>query len=237
MPKGLRLVLEKGSIYFLVILSELPTGTSIIDMGAANSTKYEPYIQEFIDQGKVCSYFPLDVSDNSLLRQVENAKDKFDDVETLGLWGDIKDGIDYGSIFYNAPLKICTDRAKDFAELLGPADRLFIGQDSPPPSSGDLTAISSPYTTPEYNAFIIKYLEAIQEIAGMKADPNEAWTVDHDAKTTMHCFQVVATQDLVCTNMDDYLIKEGRSNAGLEIDTLGKAEHSGMYQYLIRSVS
>ncbi|KFA68052.1 hypothetical protein S40285_09570, partial [Stachybotrys chlorohalonatus IBT 40285] len=58
----------------------MPDGTSIIDMGAANSTKYGLYVEEFIAQGKTCSYFPLDVPYDSLLKQVENARDKFKDV-------------------------------------------------------------------------------------------------------------------------------------------------------------
>ncbi|KAH7308478.1 hypothetical protein B0I35DRAFT_398821 [Stachybotrys elegans] len=246
------------------VVSELPDGTSIIDLGAANSPKYEPYVEEFGRQGKTCSYFPLDVSRDSLLKQVGNARDKFNGIHAVGLWGEIQDGMAYfqkikgpklylvlGSILYNAPYKICIDRAKGFARVLEPVDRLVVGQDSPP-ASGDVAAVCSPYATAEYDAFLTSYLQAIQDVAGIEADPEAAWTVEHYTEAAMHSFKVSTTQRLVCTKLAGRVIEAGKSFimfpswkksgedvatltnvAGLEIETLGKAENSDMYQYLI----
>jgi hypothetical protein len=43
-------------------VSQLPSGTFIIDLGAADSMKFEPYVREFLLQGKECTYVPLGLS-------------------------------------------------------------------------------------------------------------------------------------------------------------------------------
>ncbi|KAJ4226398.1 hypothetical protein NW759_004985 [Fusarium solani] len=42
------------------VVSQLPSGTFITDLGAADSMKFEPYDRE--TQGKECTYVPLDLS-------------------------------------------------------------------------------------------------------------------------------------------------------------------------------
>jgi Histidine-specific methyltransferase, SAM-dependent len=109
------------------VVSELPDYSTIIDLGAANSTKFEPYIREFMRQGKVVHYVPLDLERDSLETQIQRAKKMFPDVRCYGLWGsfidadswykNIKGGrlfLSMGSIFYNGPEDVVAARLQQF---------------------------------------------------------------------------------------------------------------------------
>src|SRR5688572_10441557 len=190
------------------IVAALPSGTSIIDLGAANSKKFEPYVQAFIAQGKSCTYVPLDLNKESLIAQVRRAKASFPNIDSVGLWGDFDAGdkfysriatpklfLSLGSIFFNAPDEMCDDRCTTFKAHLGVSDRLIVGQDGP--SDADRTQSHASYSTAQYEAFLKQYLRAIMARAGIQevsqqADPLQAWNVDSKSVDSKHYFEVTA---------------------------------------------
>ena len=203
------------------VVSELPSGTTIIDLGAANSTKYEPYVREFMRQGKSCTYVPLDLERNSVGAQIRRAKSKFPGINVYGLWGSFVDGDAYygniegprlflsmGSIFYNGPEHVVKDRLQQFRKHLDrrPHDRLIVGQDSPATTG---SSAHSAYNTKQYGAFLESYLLAIQESAGIREDSGEAWSVKSTMDKSMHYFEVTARKDVVCRLFDGYVVKKG----------------------------
>ncbi|KAM5347545.1 hypothetical protein ACJ41O_007369 [Fusarium nematophilum] len=245
------------------VVSQMPSGTTIIDLGAANSKKFEPYVKEFLGQGKKCNYVALDICQSSLKAHVDRAKDAFPGVRCNGLWGSFQQGDEYfanipsarlflslGSIFFNAPDEMCADRCREFHRHLSSVDRLIVGQDGP---SGTQSAKShESYKTDEYKAFFTRYLEGIQGHAGIQADAKHAWGVESKMVEAMHYFEVIAQQDMICTDFGNLLVQKGTAykmfpswkrgetnihdiakKEGLAIKTLGKAENSGMRQYLL----
>lgn len=44
------------------VVSQLPSGTCTIDLGAGDSFKFAPYVHGFLGQGKTCTYVPLGFS-------------------------------------------------------------------------------------------------------------------------------------------------------------------------------
>ncbi|KAH7144334.1 hypothetical protein B0J13DRAFT_444227 [Dactylonectria estremocensis] len=247
------------------VVSQLPSGTKIIDLGAANSKKFAPYVHEFLKQGKTCTYVPLDISLNGLVDQVDRAKAMFPSVKCVGIWGSFKQADAYydqipsarlflslGSIFYNAPDEMCKERCQEFVRHLTPSDRLIVGQDGPTGTHGALSHAA--YNTKEYDAFFTRYLDSIQIHSGIKADAKEAWTYKSITDESMHYFEVVAQHDMTCTHFDNFLVKAGTTykmfkswkrgetdihqiteKENLVIQTIGKAHNSGMRQYLIQT--
>lgn len=245
------------------VVSKLPSGTKIIDLGAANSKKFEPYVEEFLAQGKQCTYVPLDICRDSLITHVDNVKEIFPTVKCVALWGSFIHGDAYfdkipagklflslGSIFYNAPDQMCADRCAEFRRHLSVGDALIVGQDGP---SGNESAMShASYNTKEYDAFFNSYLTGIQKHAGIMAYPKYAWSVESKMVASMHYFEVIAKQDMICTKFRNFHVQQGTvytmfpswkrgeeeiheitKKQGLAITTLGKAQNSGMRQYLI----
>ncbi|KAF4983797.1 hypothetical protein FZEAL_881 [Fusarium zealandicum] len=247
------------------IVSQMPSGTKIIDLGAANSAKYEPYVREFIAQGKVCTYIPLDIANASLGEQVERAKAKFPGMASFGLWGSFQHGdahfeqiqparlfLSLGSIFYNGPIEVAVDRCQNFRRHLGPSDRLIVGQDAP--IDGENASTLAAYNTSEYDAFFTGYLNAIQDEAGIVADVKQAWSVESLLDDAMHYFDVTAQHDMVCKKFDNFLVPAGtvykmfkswkRSEAnirqisekeGLSVTLIGQSKNSGMRQYMVQN--
>jgi uncharacterized SAM-dependent methyltransferase len=247
------------------VVSQMPSETNIIDLGAANSAKYEPYVREFLAQGKTCTYIPLDIENSSLAAQVGRARAKFPGLASYGIWGSFQHGDAYfkeipparlflslGSIFYNGPDEVAEERCENFRRHLNSSDRLIVGQDGP--SALETTNAADPYNTKEYTAFFTGYLQAIQAEAGINVDVNEAWSFKSMTDKTKHYFSVTAKFDMVCFEYDDFVIEAGttyqmfkswkRSEAeiyqitekkGLTAKLLGKAENSGMRQFLIKN--
>lgn len=159
-----------------------------------------------------------------------------------------------GSIFYNAPDGMAKDRCIEFKGHLTAHDRLIVGQDGP---TGTETSNShAAYQTTEYDAFFTNYLQGLQDHAGIKgANPKLAWTVQSKMSKAMHYFDVTANENMHCTKFDikvaagtvfqmfkswkryEAEIHELTNAVGLKIETLGKAENSGMRQYLIKVAS
>ncbi|CAM1505905.1 Fc.00g115420.m01.CDS01 [Cosmosporella sp. VM-42] len=204
------------------VVSQLPSGTKIIDLGAAGSEKYEPYVREFLAQGKTCTYVPLDLSQSSLQTQVNRATAKFPTVPCVGLWGSFQDGDAYysqipsarlflslGSIFYNGPEDIVNQRCKEFHEHFRSDDRsddrLIVGQDGP--NATETSKAHASYGTKEYTAFFTAYLNEIQRLAGIDANATAAWTTTSTSESAMHFFLVTANHDMVCKNFDNFFIK------------------------------
>ncbi|RSL56414.1 hypothetical protein CEP54_008868 [Fusarium duplospermum] len=245
------------------VVNQLPSGSFIIDLGAADSFKFAPYVREFLSQGKSCTYVPLDLSETSLVRHIGNVKKVFPGIKCVGLWGSFEQGDKYfsqipqgrlflslGSIFYNAPDEMCVDRCAEFRRHLVGSDRLIVGQDAP--SATECHSAQSSYQTEEYDAFFVRYLEGIQEHAGIVADAKSAWSYESNMDKSMHFFKVTALKDMVCTKFANYKISSGQTykmfpswkrgeeeiheitiKEGLTIKTLGKAKNSGMRQYII----
>lgn len=245
-----------------LVVSQMPSGTTIIDLGAANSTKYEHYVREFLMQGKTVHYAPLDLDHDSLKAQIGRCKSKSPPIKSYGLWGSFHDGdkfysqipgprlfLSMGSIFYNGPDDVVQDRCQQFRKHLGPHDKLIIGQDSPA-ESGSNTHAS--YGTKQYDAFFTTYLGSIQEPAGINENPKSAWSVASKMDKNMHYFAVTANKSMTCKNFGDFAIPAGTvyrmfpswkfteveihattEKEGLRICTLGKAENSGMRQYMV----
>ncbi|RSM00620.1 hypothetical protein CEP52_009022 [Fusarium oligoseptatum] len=225
------------------VVSQLPSGAYIIDLGAADSFKFAPYVREFISQGKTCTYVPLDLSEASLARHIDNVKKAFPDIK-------VDFFLSLGSIFYNAPDEMCVDRCAEFRRHLVGSDRLIVGQDAP--SATEAHGAQSSYQTEEYDAFFVRYLEGIQEHAGIVADAKSAWSYESNMDKSMHFFKVTALKDMVCVKFNDFKISTGQTykmfpswkrgeeeiheitiKEGLAIKTLGKAKNSGMRQYII----
>ncbi|RKK83646.1 hypothetical protein BFJ69_g2385 [Fusarium oxysporum] len=222
------------------VVQQLKSGTHIIDLGAANSKKFEPYVHEFISQGKECVYVALDLSHASLVEHIAKAKATFPGVKCIGLWGSFEQGDIYfnktrptarlflslGSIFYNAPDSMAKDRCVELKLHMTPVDRLIAGQDGP-------TGAEASQTHAAYNT--------------------TAWTVESELNKAMHYFDVTANHEMQCTKFNinvpagtvfqmfkswkryEAEIHELTNEVGLNIETLGKAENSGMRQYLIKT--
>ncbi|KAF5538965.1 positive activator of transcription [Fusarium phyllophilum] len=248
------------------VVQQLKSGTHIIDLGAANSKKFEPYVHEFIAQGKECVYVALDLSHASLVEHIAKAKATFPGVKCIGLWGSFEQGDKYfnqtrptarlflslGSIFYNAPDSMAKDRCVEFKGHMTSVDRLIVGQDGP--TGAEASQTHAAYNTVEYDAFFTTYLQGLQDHAGIVgANPKTAWTVESKLNKAMHYFDVIANHDMTCTEFGievaagtvfkmfkSWKRYEGEihqlTNAvGLKIETLGKAEGSGMRQYIIQA--
>ncbi|KAG4253980.1 hypothetical protein BFJ72_g3424 [Fusarium proliferatum] len=249
------------------VVKDIPaTGAVIIDLGAANSRKFVPYIQAFIEQGKPCIYIALDLCKESLTNHINKSAADFPQITCIGLWGNFIQGDKYfatlpnpriflslGSIFFNAPDQMCVDRCNEFSKHLSgsPYSKLIVGQDGP--SGTEASSAHAAYQTKAYDAFFISYLQGIQTHADIDANPRIAWTYESKLDKSMHYFKVVAQHDMVCHRYNDLFIQKGtvytmfpswkRGEAeihtiakaqGLDVKTLGKAEHSGMRQYLIQ---
>jgi uncharacterized SAM-dependent methyltransferase len=249
------------------VVEQMPCGTHIIDLGGANSMKFEPYVRAFIAQGKKCVYVALDLDRDSLVEQVAKAKASFPDVKCIGLYGSFEDGVTYlkntrplarlilsfGSFFYNAPDYKVKNRCIDFRHHLSGWDRLIVGQDGP--TGAEASQIRTAYNTAEYDAFFTNYLQGLQDQAGiLNTDSNVAWTAESKLDQAMHYFDVTANQDMVCTKYGinvhagtvfqmfkswkryENEIHKLTNETGLTIETLSKAENSGMRQYIISAV-
>ncbi|KAJ4128061.1 hypothetical protein NW768_008345 [Fusarium equiseti] len=249
------------------VVQGLKSGTHIIDLGAANSRKFMPYVRAFINQGKECVYVALDLSHASLVDHLTKAKAAFPEVKCIGLWGSFEQGDVYfkqtrptarlflslGSIFFNAPDGMVKDRCVEFKGHLTVDDRLIVGQDGP---DADANTTHAAYLTKEYDAFFTSYLQGLQDHAGIKgANPLTAWDVQSKLNKAMHYFDVTANQKVYCRKFginipagtvyqmfkswkrDEAEIHELTISVGLGIETLGKAPSSGMRQYLIKASS
>ncbi|KAF4948722.1 hypothetical protein FSARC_13658 [Fusarium sarcochroum] len=205
------------------VVSDMPaSGGIIIDLGAANSKKFEPYVQAFIAQGKACTYVALDICRSSLVEHVNKAAANFPGVKCVGLWGNFQQGDAYfstlppariflslGSIFCNAPDDMCVDRCIEFRKHLSssPSDRLIVGQDGP--SGTESASTHQAYNTKAYDDFFISYLEGIQGHTGIVADAKKAWTYESKLDKSMHFFKVIAQQEMVCTRYNNFVVKAG----------------------------
>ena len=67
------------------VVADLPNNSWIIDLGAANSNKYEPYARAFVDQGKTFGYIALDLSHDSIVGQMTRFMRKFPGSQCVGL--------------------------------------------------------------------------------------------------------------------------------------------------------
>lgn len=243
------------------VVRQLPSPVRVIDLGAANSVKFAPYISAAIQQGKEVTYYPLDLSYDSLVQQVERFCGLFPELSdhVHALWGSFEDGdrffhridgsrlfLSLGSIFFNAPEKLCDVRCTEFKRHMGPNDRLVVGQDSP-----CADASHSYYKSPQYNAFMAAYLSALQKHGGIQADDvTTAWSWESRMESSMHYFHLEAKRNLALG--DGFPIAAGTSYRlfkswkrgeeeihaisganGLAINTIGKAAESGMTQYLL----
>ncbi|KAF5698135.1 4-dimethylallyltryptophan n-methyltransferase [Fusarium globosum] len=202
------------------VVKDIPaTGAVIIDLGAANSRKFVPYVQAFIKQGKPCIYIALDLCKESLTNHINKSAADFPQITCIGLWGNFIQG-----------------------------DKLDDG-----PSGTEASSAHAAYQTKAYDAFFISYLQGIQTHADIDANPRISWTYESKLDNSMHYFKVVAQHDMVCHRYNDFFIQKGtvytmfpswkRGEAeihaiakaqGLDVKTLGKAQHSGMRQYLIQ---
>ncbi|KAL5605181.1 hypothetical protein FOVSG1_005328 [Fusarium oxysporum f. sp. vasinfectum] len=205
------------------VVNDMPaTGAVIIDLGAANSRKFVPYVQAFIDQGKPCIYVALDLCKESLANHVNKSAANFPQITCIGLWGNFIQGDKYfatlpnpriflslGSIFFNAPDQMCVDRCIEFSKHLSgsPYSKLIVGQDGP--SGTEASSTHAAYQTKAYDAFFTSYLQGIQTHADIDANPTIAWTYESKLDNSMHYFEVVAQHDMVCHHYDDFLVKKG----------------------------
>ncbi|KAJ4253344.1 hypothetical protein NW762_010499 [Fusarium torreyae] len=248
------------------VVQQMKPGTQIVDLGAANSRKFEPYVREFIAQDKYCVYVALDLSHSSLVAHLAKAKATFPGVKCVGLWGSFEQGDEYfkktrpwarlflslGSIFYNAPDTMARARCMEFKGHMSRFDRLIVGQDGP--TGAESNQSHAAYQTSEYDAFFTTYLQGLQDYAGIiGANPKTAWTVESKMCQAMHYFDVTANHDMHCNKFNIHVpagttykmfkswkryeaeIHQLTWEVGLQIETLGKAEGSGMRQYLIQT--
>ncbi|RBR25498.1 uncharacterized protein FIESC28_01736 [Fusarium coffeatum] len=247
------------------VVSDMPkTNNVIVDLGAANSPKFEPYVNAFVNQGKQVTYIALDINKESLTAHINRAADRFPGVSCIGLWGDFSQGdkfykniignrifLSLGSIFYNAPDQMCVDRCLEVKAHLSGLDRLIVGQDGP--SAGESANTHKAYGTAAYVDFFNTYLAGIQKHAGIVADPKTAWGYESKLINTMHFFEVTALKKMVCQRYGGYVVRKGTkyvmfpswkrgeeeihditNKQGLKIMTLGKSPSSGMRQYLVQ---
>ena len=247
------------------VVSKMPeTNNVIIDLGAANSPKFEPYVQAFLNQGKKVTYVALDINEGSLTDHINRAADRYSGVTCIGLWGDFSQGdrfykqitgnrifLSLGSILYNAPDQMCVDRCLEVKAHLSCFDRLIVGQDGP--SAGQSASTHKAYGTAAYHDFFTTYLSGIQKHAGIATDPKTAWAYESKLINTMHFFEVTALKEMVCQRYGGYVVKKGTkyvmfpswkrgeeeihditNKQGLKIMTLGKSPSSGMRQYLVQ---
>ncbi|KAF9761278.1 hypothetical protein IL306_003878 [Fusarium sp. DS 682] len=205
------------------IVADMPdTGSVIVDLGAANSRKFVPYVEAFIAQGKLCTYVALDICHASLKEHVNKAAAEFPQITCVGLWGNFIQGDKYfkelpnpriflslGSIFFNAPDDMCVDRCDEFVKHLSgsPRSKLIVGQDGP--SGTEASSTHAAYQTKAYDTFFTAYLKGIQQHAGIVADATTAWTYESKLNHSMHYFEVVAQRDMICHRYDNYVVKSG----------------------------
>ncbi|KAF5239866.1 hypothetical protein FANTH_9807 [Fusarium anthophilum] len=229
------------------VVKDMPaTGAVIIDLGAANSRKFVPYVQAFIEQGKPCIYIALDLCKESLTNHVNKSAADFPQITCIGLWGNFVQGDKYFATLQPTHLLVAR-----FYLLQCSRPDLIVGQDGP--SGTEASSTHAAYQTKAYDAFFNSYLQGIQNHADIDANPRIAWTYESKLDNSMHYFKVVAQHDMVCHRYADFFIQKGtvytmfpswkRGEAeiheitkgqGLNIKTLGKAPNSGMRQYLIQ---
>jgi uncharacterized SAM-dependent methyltransferase len=210
------------------IVERFRTGATIIDLGAADSQKYVPFVKAFLRDGKICTYTPLDLNPVSLEKHVlsvRNSYTKDHQIPCVGLWGTFIHGDKYyhrikgqrlflslGGIFFNAPEWMCHARLEEFDEQLRPGDVLLVGQDGPT-SRADLDLADKAYKTEAYHRFVDNYLEVLGKRAGIEVVKHvrEYWDVDSLSPPGKHYFKITARVDMVCTNLDNSKIKAGTS--------------------------
>ena len=200
------------------IVEQMPKGTTIhlVDLGAANSTKYQPYVEEANNLGLDLVYVPLDLDKASLEKQVVNFKTTFPSNRCVALWGSFEHGDAYypqipgariflslGSIFFNGPDDVCNQRCNEFAKNLRSGDCLIVGQDQ---GSNDLVKVQASYSTPAYNNFIWSLIQSIHDKAGIATNPKEAWEKEHHTAPGIHEFIIKAKTDLICKHINDHLV-------------------------------
>ncbi|KAM5367106.1 hypothetical protein ACJA88_011686 [Fusarium oxysporum] len=224
------------------VVNDMPaTGAVIIDLGAANSRKFVPYVQAFIEQGKPCIYVALDLCKESLTNHVNKSAANFPQITCIGLWGN----------FIQGDKCVLIDALSSLSISGSPYSKLIVGQDGP--SGTEASSTHAAYQTKAYDAFFTSYLQGIQTHADIDANSTIAWTYESKLDNSMHYFEVVAQHDMVCHHYDDFLVKKGTvytmfpswkrgeseireitKAQGLNIKTVGKAPNSGMRQYLIQ---
>ncbi|RKL35935.1 hypothetical protein BFJ70_g7493 [Fusarium oxysporum] len=228
------------------VVNDMPaTGAVIIDLGAANSRKFVPYVQAFIEQGKPCIYVALDLCKESLTNHVNKSAANFPQITCIGLWGNFIQGDKYFATLPNPRIFFSLSISGS------PYSKLIVGQDGP--SGTEASSTHAAYQTKAYDAFFTSYLQGIQTHADIDANSTIAWTYESKLDNSMHYFEVVAQHDMVCHHYDDFLVKKGTvytmfpswkrgeseireitKAQGLNIKTVGKAPNSGMRQYLIQ---
>ncbi|SPJ72962.1 uncharacterized protein FTOL_02691 [Fusarium torulosum] len=220
------------------IAYNIPTHVgTIIDLGAANSLKFEPYVKAFLAQNKTCVYVALDICRASLNEHVDKAATKFPGVLCVGLWGNFQQGdlyfhnipgprvfLSLGSIFYNAPDNMCVDRCVEFKNHMAsnPFDCLIVGQDGP--SATESTDSHKAYGTKEYHAFFTTYLAGHSDRKDDLHPRYNNFIVEAGTEYTMFPSWKRGEEEI------HKITKE----IGLNIRTLGKAANSGMRQYIIQ---
>ncbi|KAH8172484.1 histidine-specific methyltransferase, SAM-dependent domain-containing protein [Sarocladium implicatum] len=253
------------------VVAQLPSGTTLVDMGSSSSTKFEGYLREFRKQGKKCYYAPLDLNKESLIGQVRSAKAAFPGLEAAGLWGNFEQGdrfyeritgpicfLNMGSIFFNAPEKMCHDRLRELKAHLGPNSNsiMVVGQDGPS-GAADKSRAHAAYGTPAYKEFLNHYMRAVAERAGIQeisktADPLQAWAIESKSIDSKHFFSATTKIAMTCTNFANLKIPAGKTfelfpswkpdvpsienmvkQNGLTVRILGKHPDSGMRQFLL----
>lgn len=213
------------------ILKDFPNGASIVDMGAADSPKYKQFVKLFRSHGLSCSYYPVDVNKESLIKQVQRADEDFPDLEIcLGLWGTFEDAYRYiptikgpilvlfmGSIFFNAPEELRMSRCKTMYRILKVADRVLISQEGPPETPEAERKICDNYGRPDYWKLIFEYVGAIHRHAGIETPAGtgsaaEMWEFDNrwSDKEERHDFPLVAKVRMACTKFNNFVIEAGK---------------------------
>ncbi|KAL9563612.1 hypothetical protein ACKAV7_012280 [Fusarium commune] len=92
------------------VVKDMPaTGAVIIDLGAANSRKFVPYVKAFIEQGKPCVYVALDLCKESLTNHVNESAADSPQITCIGLWGNFIQGDKYFATLPNPCIQTHAD--------------------------------------------------------------------------------------------------------------------------------
>ncbi|KAG7407527.1 hypothetical protein LZL87_003892 [Fusarium oxysporum] len=92
-----------------VVKYMLATGAVIIDLGAANSRKFVPYVKAFIEQGKPCVYVDLDLCKESLTNHANKSAADSLQITCIGLWGNFIQGGKYFATLPNPRIQTHAD--------------------------------------------------------------------------------------------------------------------------------
>ncbi|CAM1502063.1 Fc.00g040470.m01.CDS01 [Cosmosporella sp. VM-42] len=210
------------------IAARVPTGITMIDLGAGDTRKVEHLLAAF-DKARVpTTYLALDISKTSLTQNVGYLTKQHSGPESTvtcaGIWGTFEDGRDYvetidsprmflslGSVLCNDPWPEALQHLKFWAGALRPEDLLLVGMDAHlKPKDTDKIWAAYHSSDDLYKKFFLNGFNHANELAGEEWFREDDWDMHatlEEEPTTRHRFYWRAKRDIELKKMGRTIIK------------------------------